>query len=190
MSHIRHYRVLPWATRPLTLLESIAKIPDRQVVKTGKSSIFWLLLSSFFFLLSSFFFLLSSFLQHDSTITAEAITTIQTRKNSINHWVLYSPFVVLKERTQLVGDFSGNLTLMLATIRHFIWNNIHSNYVNRSSTEHVQLARLAAAVYFYFRREDSSWRLSLKRLKISTFVQKLTCAGLYKECSIRNVLYI
>ena len=34
--------------------------------------------------------------------------------------------------------------------------SIHSDYVNRSSTEHVQLARLAAAVYFYFRREDSS----------------------------------
>ena len=28
-SHIRHYRVLPWATGPLTLLESIAKVPDR-----------------------------------------------------------------------------------------------------------------------------------------------------------------
>ena len=65
-------------------------------------------------------YLLNSFLQHDNTITAEAITTIQTGKNSINHWVLCSPLIVLKERTQLVGDFSGNLTLMLATIRHFI----------------------------------------------------------------------
>ena len=61
----------------------------------------------------------SQVFQHDSTITAEAITKIQTRKNSINHWVLYSPFIVLNERTRLVGDFSGNLTLMLATIRHF-----------------------------------------------------------------------
>ena len=39
LSHIRHYRVLPWATGPLTLLESIAKVPDGQVAKTGKSSI-------------------------------------------------------------------------------------------------------------------------------------------------------
>ena len=30
-SHIRHYRVVPWETGPLTLLESIAK------VQTGKS---------------------------------------------------------------------------------------------------------------------------------------------------------
>ena len=28
MSPIRHYRVLPWATGPLTLLESIAKVSD------------------------------------------------------------------------------------------------------------------------------------------------------------------
>ena len=82
-------------------------------------------------------------LQHDSMITAQAITTIQTRKNSINHWVLYSPFIVLKERTQLVGDFSGNPTLMLATIRHFTLNNIHSDYVNRSSTMYQRVGRLS-----------------------------------------------
>ena len=50
ISHIRHYWVLPWATGPLTLLESIAKVPDQQVAKTGKLSIFWL--PSFFFLSS------------------------------------------------------------------------------------------------------------------------------------------
>ena len=64
MSHVRHYRVLPWATEQLTLLESIAKVPDRQVAKLGKSSI------------SSD--ILLSFVHHDSTITAEAITTIHT----------------------------------------------------------------------------------------------------------------
>ena len=47
MSTIRHYQVLPWAMRPLDVLESIAEVPDRRVAKTGKSSIFWLL-SSFF----------------------------------------------------------------------------------------------------------------------------------------------
>jgi len=44
MSHIRHYQVLPWVTGPLpslAWLESITKVPDWQVAKTGKSSIFW-----------------------------------------------------------------------------------------------------------------------------------------------------
>ena len=36
ISHIRHYRVLPWATAPLPLLESIAKVPDGQVTEKGK----------------------------------------------------------------------------------------------------------------------------------------------------------
>ena len=63
MSHIRHYRVVPWETGPLTLLESIAK------VQTGKSLKRANRLSSDFFL---------SFSHHDSTITAEAILTIQT----------------------------------------------------------------------------------------------------------------
>ena len=35
MSHIRHYQMLPWATGPLTSLESIAKVPDRQVKMSG-----------------------------------------------------------------------------------------------------------------------------------------------------------
>ena len=39
MCHIGHYRVLPWATGLLTLLESIAKVPVGQVVKTGKSAV-------------------------------------------------------------------------------------------------------------------------------------------------------
>ena len=38
MGHIRHYRVLPWPTRPLTSLESIAKVSDQQVAKTSISS--------------------------------------------------------------------------------------------------------------------------------------------------------
>ena len=29
--------MLPWATGPLTSLESIAEVPDRQVAKTGKN---------------------------------------------------------------------------------------------------------------------------------------------------------
>ena len=81
MDHIRHYRVLPWATGPLTLLESIAKVPDGQVAKTGKSSTDFI----------------PSFVHHDSTITAEAILIIQMLKNSINHWVLYPILIVILE---------------------------------------------------------------------------------------------
>ena len=50
---------------PLTSLESITKVPNRQVAKTGKSSIFWL----------TFFLSFQA-----STITNEAITMIQTWK--------------------------------------------------------------------------------------------------------------
>ena len=42
MSLISHYRVLPWALGLLTSLESIAEVPDQQVAKMGKLSIFWL----------------------------------------------------------------------------------------------------------------------------------------------------
>ena len=34
-------------------------------------------------------------LSHASTITVEAITMIQTRKNGTNLWVLYSLFIVI-----------------------------------------------------------------------------------------------
>ena len=37
MRYIRNYQVLPQATGPLTLLESITEVPDRQVTKTGQS---------------------------------------------------------------------------------------------------------------------------------------------------------
>ena len=61
---------------PLTLLESIAKVPaSLQNVH----------------LLTSF-----ASLSHASTITVYAITTIQTRKKTgINHWVLHSLLIVV-----------------------------------------------------------------------------------------------
>ena len=133
MSDIRHYWVLPWATGLSTLLESIAKVPDRQVAKTSKSSIFWLL---------SFLIL-----KPPSTITAKAITMVQTRKNSTNHWVLHSPLIVLNERTWTSRRFSGNPTLMLAAICHFAW--IYVIFIAITSTE-VPLSMCswhAAAVY-------------------------------------------
>ena len=62
-SHIIYYQVFPWATGPLTLLESITKVPDRQLTEMGK-------LSTFFFFLSSFYC--------DNTIMAETISTQKT----------------------------------------------------------------------------------------------------------------
>ena len=60
------------------------------------------------FLLS--FFLLSVTVSQASTITAVAITTIQTRKNILNHWVLHSPPIDVKE-LGLVGDFQNSMCL-------------------------------------------------------------------------------
>ena len=106
MSHIRHYRVLPWATGPLTLLESIAKVPDRQVAKTGKSSIFWL----------SFFLSFFSPPRY-STITAEAITNAKEQHKSLG--IVLTTYCS-QERTWTSRWFSGNPTLMLAAICHFV----------------------------------------------------------------------
>ena len=80
---------------PLTLLESIAKVPDRQVSKQANC-------------LSSDFLLSSVSLSHTSTITVEAITMIQMRKNGINHWVLYSLLIVV---IALEPFFSGSQAL-------------------------------------------------------------------------------
>ena len=102
MSHIRHYRVLPWPTRPLTSLESIAKASDQQVAKTGQIVYF-----------------LSSF-HHDSTTTAEGITTNQTRKNSINHWVLYSLLIVIVELELFCSDSQALRCYCLVLYRHFV----------------------------------------------------------------------
>ena len=45
-----HFQVFPWATGPLTLLESITEVPDWQV---AKGQIVYLLTSFFFFLFSA-----------------------------------------------------------------------------------------------------------------------------------------
>ena len=84
MTYIRHYRVVPFQTRPLTLLESITKVQTGKSLKRANR-------------LSSDFSFLLSFAHHDSTITAKAILIIQMRKNSINHWVLYPVLIVILE---------------------------------------------------------------------------------------------
>ena len=64
------------------------------------------------------FFLLSS-LHHDSTTTGEAIT-IQKRKNSINHWVLYSLLIVIVELELFCSDFQALRCRCLVLYRHFV----------------------------------------------------------------------
>ena len=117
--------MLPWAAGPLTLLEGIAKVPDRQVTKTGKSSIFLL-----------------SFLCHDSTITTEAITTIKTQTSNTNHWVLHSLLIVIIELELFFSDSQALqcersvlyaillvIILFVSAICYFVSNNIiHSMY--------------------------------------------------------------
>ena len=76
MSHITHYRVLPWTKGLLTSPESIAEVPDWQAIKTAKFS---LSLSLSLSLPLSLSLSLSPFFRvsQPSTITAEAITMIQ-----------------------------------------------------------------------------------------------------------------
>ena len=106
-----HYRVLPWAMGPIDVLESIAEVPERQVAKTGKSSIFWF---TFFFLSS-----VSVTISQASTIMAEAITTKKSQKN---HRVLHSPPITRKE-LGLVGKFQNSHVLICLPL-----------YVNKTDT--------------------------------------------------------
>ena len=60
---------------------------------------------------------------------AEAITTIQTQKNSINHRVLYSPPIILKQKLELVGDFQVTPRLCLPLYAILLdYNIIHGRY--------------------------------------------------------------
>ena len=54
------------------------------------------------------------------TTVAIAITMIQTRKNSINPWVLLSPLITFKDRNQTSRRCLCNPTLILAAICHFV----------------------------------------------------------------------
>ena len=110
-----HYQALSSASMsngPLDVLESIAEVPDQQVAKTGKLSIFWL---SFFI-----FFLLSVTVRQASTITTEAITTIQSQKNIINHGVLHWLPIACKE-LGMVGEFQTPMCLYACLYTPFFW---------------------------------------------------------------------
>ena len=132
------YQALPSASignGNITFAGKHHKVPDRQVAKTGKSSIFWLLSPS---------------LSHASTITVEAITTIQTWKHGTNHWLLHSPPTVLKE-LGLVGVSSTLHVLVVCLPLYAIF--LKGSYViGRKAIPQL------TTWYINFRREvDSCW---------------------------------
>ena len=53
-------------------------------------------------------------------IMAEAITIIQTRKNSINHWVLHSVLIVILALELFLGDSQALQCQYFSAIRHFV----------------------------------------------------------------------
>ena len=79
MDHTCHSRVFSTVTRLLTLTESIAEVPNRQVAKLVNC----LQLSSFFW-------------EH-STIMTEAITMIQSRRSATGSGLLHPHHSVLKQ---------------------------------------------------------------------------------------------
>ena len=95
--------------------------------KTGKSSIFWLRCSS---------------TTIRSMTTTEAVTTIQTRKNSINHWLLHSPLIVVKKPEQVSGG--SQVTPHLCLPLYAIFTPPEVNWSSMCSWHH----RHAAAVIY------------------------------------------
>ena len=84
-------------------------------------------------------------------ITAEAITTIQTRQNSINHRVLHSLLIVIVELELFFSDCQAHRCLiMLYAIRHFtrITLFVETTPHPGSSTEHVFRAYQVVSFWF------------------------------------------
>ena len=89
-------------------------LPDRKSLKRAKR-------------LSSDFLSLS--VSKASTITVEAITTIQTRKNSINHRVWHSPLIVIVELELFFSDSQALRCQCLVLYAILLeYNIIHSKY--------------------------------------------------------------
>ena len=80
MDHTCHSRVFSTVTRPLTLTESIAEVPNRQVVKPANCLQF-----------SSFFF------RDDSITMTEAITMIQVRRSATASGLLHPHHSIVKQ---------------------------------------------------------------------------------------------
>ena len=93
-----HSRVFSTVTRLLTLTESIAEVPNRQVAKLANRS----------FLLSSFFW------DHSTTMT-EAITIIQKRRSATGSGLLHPHHSVLKQ----IIPFNRDSQVLEASTCHY-----------------------------------------------------------------------
>ena len=116
------YQALPCASMgngPLTLLESIAKVPDRQVAKTGKLSIFWL--SSFFFFASARLALRFKREKWHKSLGTALTTYRELSTRTILQW------------------FSSTPMLILSAVRHFVRITLFIACMTPagSSTKHV-----------------------------------------------------
>ena len=87
MDHTCHSRVFSTVTRLLTLTESIAEVPNRQVAKSANR------------FKSSFVF----FVSHSTTMT-QAITIIQTRRSAIGFGLVHPHHSVLKQLKPFSSD--------------------------------------------------------------------------------------
>ena len=123
MSHIRHYRVLPWATGPLTLLESIAKVPDWQVTKMDKWSIFRL---------SDY---LPTRRQQNNCYSYYNDSNVKEQHKSLG--IALTTYCYRRTQT-ILQWFSSTPMLMLSAIRHFTRISLFiAGMPPGSSTEHV-----------------------------------------------------
>ena len=88
MDHTCHSQVFSTVTRLLTLTESIAEVPNRQVAKSANR----------LQLASGFFF------RDDSTTTTAAIIMIQTRRSATGSRLLHPHHSVLKQTKPFSRD--------------------------------------------------------------------------------------
>ena len=121
MDHTCYSRVFLTVRRLLTLTESIAEVPNRQVAKSAKSF--------------SAFFLCFCFRDDSATMT-EAITMIQTRRSATGSRLLHPHHIVLKQRVSSARGKYMYLPLYTVLFRSVLhikrWLRLH----RKRSLEH------------------------------------------------------
>ena len=130
--HITHYRVFLFATGPLTSLKSITKVPDLQVTKTGKSSLFWPLL-------------LSDYLQQLRLKPSSANKQHQSLGIALTTYLYHGTWIILQW-------FSSTpmLILVLYTILLTLWVRCSYSYIYA----HAFLPLIAMCIYIYARNTN------------------------------------
>ena len=108
MDHTCHSRVFSTVTRLLTLTESIAEVPNRQVAKSANRFQFSFCLLAFFF-------------RGHSTTMTEAITMISTRRSATGSGLLHPHHSVLKQIKPFSRDFQA---LEASTCRYTLFCSV------------------------------------------------------------------